>query len=762
MARLSLSEGARRASRQWRLATLLASLVAGLAAAQDASEEAVAETAPPESAAAPLPPLRSTDLSFQQLGSYGVATLKGVDGSLYLPFGIRLDEAVTAARLSLRYAYSPALLPELSHLKISLNGETIQTVALPREQAGTEQVFSTDIDPRYFTDFNQLRIQLIGHYTLECEDPQHSSLWATISPDSRLSLDLRPLTPADNLALLPAPFFDRHDNRRLELPMVFAAAPSPAEIRSAGVLASWFGALADYRSAHFPVLIDTLPDRHGIVLATNARRPAGLDLTAVERPTLSVRDNPAQAGTKLLVLQGRDEAQLDEAVLALVLGQVALTGSRAEVVALRPPQRRPAYDAPRWVRTDRPVKLGELVEESGQLQVIGTTAPPIRINLRVPPDLLTFQRRGVPIDLRYRYTSPVQRDNSVLSVLINDELVQAYRLTPEDPSGAVDRLTVPLLDQPVGAGADSFLVPAFQVGADNQLSFDFALEAHRDGPCRSSTRDTARAIISPESTIDLSGFPHYTAMPNLALFANASFPFSKYADLAETLLVIPDAALPTQIEDALFLLGRSGRHTGAAATQVQVMTVSQLPEQLDADLLVIDSGESPLLSRWAEALPVRFEADTRRYLPRSPARWFDRDIFSAQDGVRDNPEVIFRTDGAIAALLGFESPLQKGRSVLMMTATEAEATRWIGDVLEDGAQVRQVRGDTVLVRGRALSSHRGTERYYVGELPWWMALWFFLSRNPLLLLLFSIGGALLLAGLLHVYLRRRARQRLAS
>lgn len=746
-------------TRAWTAALgLLWGLALPAIAATPSQDPAAADAAP---AAAERPPLRSVDLSFQQLGSYEVATLRGVDGSLYLPFGVRLDEAVTAARLTLRYAYSPALLPEISHLRISLNGETLNTVALPREGAGREQVFTTGIDPRYFTDFNQLRIQLIGHYTLECEDPQHSSLWATVSPDSQLRLELRPLTPADNLALLPAPFFDRHDNRRLELPMVLAAAPSVGEIRSAGVLASWFGALADYRSARFPVVTERLPERHAVVLATNARRPTGLDLAEVQRPTVMMRDNPARLGSKLLVLQGRDEAQLDEAVQALVLGQVVLTGARAEVVALRAPQRRPAYDAPRWVRTDRPVKLGELVDEPGQLQAIGTTAPPIRVNLRVPPDLLTFQRRGVPIDLRYRYTSPVQRDNSVLSVLINDEFVQAYRLKPEEPEGGVDRLTVPLLDQPVGTRADTVLVPAFQVGADNQLSFDFALEAHRDGPCRSSPRDTARAIISPESTIDLSGFPHYTAMPNLALFANASFPYSKYADLAETVLVLPDRPTASQIEDALFLLGRSGRHTGAAATRFQVMRASQLPASLDADLLVIDSGDSPLLQRWGDALPVRFEAETRRYLPRRPARWFDRDIFSPQDGVVDNPEVILRSDGAIAALLGFESPLQPGRSVLMLTATAPAATRWVTEVLEDGAQVRQVRGDTTLVRGRELSTHRGTERYYVGDLPWWMALWFFLSRHPLLLLVFAIVGSLLLASLVHLYLRRRARQRLA-
>ena len=54
-------------------------------------------------------------------------------------------------------------------------------------------------------------------------------------------------------------FFDQHDNRRLELPIVLPAKASRDMVRSAGLAASWFGTLADYRSARFPVSFDTLP-----------------------------------------------------------------------------------------------------------------------------------------------------------------------------------------------------------------------------------------------------------------------------------------------------------------------------------------------------------------------------------------------------------------------------------------------------------------------------------------------------------------------
>ena len=64
------------------------------------------------------PLLRQETLSFKQMGAYSPLKLRGVDGSQSLPFSVRLDETITRARLKLGFNYSPALLQELSHLKV--------------------------------------------------------------------------------------------------------------------------------------------------------------------------------------------------------------------------------------------------------------------------------------------------------------------------------------------------------------------------------------------------------------------------------------------------------------------------------------------------------------------------------------------------------------------------------------------------------------------------------------------------------------------
>src|SRR5690606_24378563 len=88
---------------------------------------------------------------------------------------------------------------------------------------------------------------------------------------------------------------------------------------------------------------------------------------------------------------------------------------------------------------------------------------------------------------------------------------------------------------------ESLSIPSFKVGSRNTLRFDFSFTS----TIGSAQRDTCQTILPPDihaaidddSTIDFSGFPHYLAMPNLSAFADAGFPFSRMADLSDTIVV---------------------------------------------------------------------------------------------------------------------------------------------------------------------------------------------------------------------------------
>ena len=703
--------------------------------------------------------------SFASLGFGQSIRLSGDHNSVTIPFSVRLDEVARSARLRLRFTASPALLPDLSHIKVSLNGQMVATVALPKDTAGTTQVHEVELDPRLISDYNELRLQLIGHYTIECEDTFHDAIWLEIASDSAIVLGVQHVALADDLALLPAPFFDHRDNQPVEVPFVFAATPDARLLRAAGVVASWLGSLADYRQTRFPIVVGALPVRHAIVLLVNGQSLPGIELRNVEVPTLSLHGLGADHAQKILVIQGRTAADVEIAAQALVLGQAALSGPSASVTKLDLGQPRAAYSGPRWVPTDRPVKFSELVADADALQARGFTPNSVRVPLRVPADLYAGFSRGVQIWLRYRYSPPVERNSSTLDIAVNDRYLQTFRLQPTGQIGSSDRFTLPLIDSQDWLGPAEIRVPAFQLGSDNELQFQFRFEPAKQGRCRSTLIDNMHAAIDPDSTIDLSELPHYKKMPDLAAFTGSGYPFTRYADLGATTVVIADGPIDRQEAEAyLSLLARLGRWTAVPALRHELVSVSSLRRGLDRDLLLI--GRALALTGalgWERDLPAQVAATSRVMRLDDPVFSGSYDLRSFHlTGKSADGRVELKAAGDLGALISFESPLRRDRTVVAVTGATPTGLHAALAALADSGIAAGIRGDVTFVRGRNVSSYEVASSYYVGDLGWWQVIWFHLSRHPVLLVGIALLASVLAALLLYRTLRRRAARRLAA
>ncbi|WP_321896308.1 cellulose biosynthesis cyclic di-GMP-binding regulatory protein BcsB [Paraburkholderia heleia] len=730
----------------------------------------VIQTAPgtviPEPAAStPLGQPRTRTFTLRQMGAYGPIALRGLDPAASMNVDVRTDEVVTGAKLKLVYTYSPSLIWSLSHLRVLLNGEVVATIPLVKESAGQLVTSEVALDPRLFTDYNRITVQMIAHYTLDhCEDPYHSSLWADVSPETSLTLNTAAIVLPDSVGLLPVPFFDRHDNRLVRVPFVLAANAGVPVLRAAGIVSSWLGALASYRGSRFPVTRTVPPDANAVALVLPGQVPEGLNLPEIKGPTVSVMANPAadaQSGRKLLVLAGRTPEELLNAAYAVALGQAGMAGSSVMVKSIDPGPARKPYDAPNWVPTDRPVLFRELVTDPQQLQVSGYNPPAIRVNLRVPADLYAWARGNVPLDIRYRYTAPSAWNDSVLNVSINDQLVRSQRLRPVTRASDEARINVPLLSGSDTRAAANLEIPAFRVGSDNQFQFQFHIDSQKTGLCATTANDVARAAVDPDSLIDFSGFAHYTALPNLAFFANSGFPFTRMADLSDTALVIPDQPDTKDQEAVLTLLGHMGQWTGLPSLRLTIVPASQVDTVRERDLLVIGSGSgAQLLEKWGKDLPLLIERGRTEVTTRDQRSGWPGWLGGTEDeDPTPSGRSIVTLGGPMAALIGFESPLQSGRSVVALATTSSAQLGDVLDALQDGGKVSQMHGDLTLVRYGQVESLRVGTRYFVGDLPWYARAWVFISRYPALMALAGILAGLIVALTVFWALGRMASRR---
>ena len=733
--------------------TAIAATIAAASSSPAASPSTVANNPPGQ---------RSFSLSLKQLGVNRPLNLRGAEGSAGVAFNIRADEVVVSARLRLNYTYSPALLPDTSHLVVTLNEEVAATLALPKAQGGLQQQREINIDPRIVTGFNRLNIKLIGHYTDQCEDPSNSSLWATVSNLSMVDITVAKITQVNDLASLPTPLFDRGDMRRLLLPFVFASNPGLSTLEAAGTVASWFGALAGYHGAQFPTRLNQVPEvGNAVLFATTREAPAGFILPIISGPTVAIVLNPKDPHGKLLLVLGRDGNELKQAAQALALNSRAMSGPSTLITATPPHPARIAYDAPGWISDTRPVQMGEL-STAEERTVNGYNPDLVRVNLRLPPDLFYWRSAGVPMVLKYRFTPRPVPDKSTLNIGVNELFVESIKL-----AAVVQPSAVPWLERfwpdTRSQGSRQFTIPAGVLSPNMQLQFHYQDENLKQGTCQDVILANVSGTIDADSIIDVSSLPHFMAMPDLATFANSGFPFTRMADLSQTAVVLPTAPKPIHISTYLGLMGRMGASTGYPATGVTLLLPAQVNNRYDKDLIVIGSErDQPLLAQWQPDMQFSANGRDQKFMLSGMAEsaagmWHD---LTGQRTPAASANFSLQQNSPGALLMGFESPLFAGRSVVALRADSEEEYDTLLEALLEPAQLRKIQGSAVLLRDQQVSMLNGGKSYYVGRLPPLMFLHWWLSSHPWLLAMLAAAGSGLIGTIAFFVLRRRAAERL--
>ncbi|MBS1816020.1 MAG: UDP-forming cellulose synthase catalytic subunit [Acidobacteria bacterium] len=703
--------------------------------------------------------------------------LRGVDAQHSVYFSIPQTQVVKTATMRLRYHFSPGLLPSISHLKVMVNGTLFatlpvttspkfgdepadltptqkiaesQTLQVKRENESSALLEATLTMPaEMLVHDNQITFEFIGHYTLQCEDPSHSTLWSHVDANSTIELTGNLLPLQDDLKLLPLPFYDAAVNLHPVVPIVFMNnSPSPKAIQAAGIVASYFGILTDFRPVRFPVTYGQIPQGNVIVIAENTSElPASLNVQASGGATVAMKTNPSDPYSKVLVLTGDNADQLIMAAQALSLQRNMWEGSQVSVTLTKPKKSKPD-DAPRWMPTDKITTVGDIMN-TGDLQ--GDGSVPVGVYMRIPPDLYTKPLDNLMFHMAYRYNPVPLANESTLQVYMNGAYVSSTPMPHTDKASAVleTQIAVPVVN-----------MRPFS----NSMMLKFVFQIAKKNKCQDTAPLNLQGAILKTSYLDIRGIPHWAVLPDLELFSNAGYPFTRLKDLSETAVVLPDNPQADEIEMFLTMMGHFGAQTGYPVTDVTVVRADGLKKDEKKDYIVMGTVEDqPALTELNKSLPVQINAsglhveDTQGFFaPLQHAWWKVRSSDHVNTGQLE-------TAGGLpdALIEGMEWPRGSSRSVVVIALRDHSVIPTFLTTFLRVSQSSDISQSVSVLHGTQFVSYRiGNDAYHVGYLSLWIRMKMLLSEFPALIVIAIVIVCLLLAALLRVSLRRRARRRL--
>jgi len=363
------------------------------------------------------------------------------------------------------------------------------------------------------------------------------------------------------------------------------------------------------------------------------------------------------------------------------------------------------------------------------------------------------------MNVMYRYTSPRQNDGSRLAVNLNNQFVQDVPLTTKNSSGQW-LLHVPLIQGQQDTNT-AVTLPALRLGAANQLRFDFDYAAHQIGGIQEERCETVmpvanHVVIDGDSTVDFSGYRHYLEMPSLRAFANAGFPFSRHADLSQTLLLVNAHPQPAQISTLLNVMGNIGAQTGFPALNVRIADDWEQAENQDVDLLMIGG----LPDNLREGHDVNLLVDTTKSWVKKPLRQMALDTSVAASERKAESQTTILSEGPMAAIVSFQSPYHDQRSVVALLADTPRAYALLNDALNDTGKRAAIFGAVSIIRESGVNSLRVGDTWFVGYLPWWESIWSAMASHPVWLASLAVFMVILLALMTWRLMRRISQRRL--
>jgi hypothetical protein len=207
-----------------------------------------------------------------------------------------------------------------------------------------------------------------------------------------------------------------------------------------------------------------------------------------------------------------------------------------------------------------------------------------------------------------------------------------------------------------------------------------------------------------------------------------------------------------------------GDSTGFPVARVSVVTADGVDQVANKDLIVLGSvSRQPLIAKWSENARLRIEDNRLRVAMTSP---LDRVYTTLDPNARQERErvdqLLVQQGDNLSTMIGMESPLSSGHTVVMITGSTPEKLMTVLGTFRNRDLNPLIQGDLMVATQDKVTSFRVGGEYTVGQLPTITKIRWWFGNSPLLLILCTLVGVLIIALVAYWILSRIAGRRLAG
>ncbi|MGC2402248.1 MAG: UDP-forming cellulose synthase catalytic subunit, partial [Acidobacteriaceae bacterium] len=404
-----------------------------------------------------------------------------------LKFATPQSWLIRGGKLQLRYQIPRNAREQYTYADVRLNDSLIASITPTAEErdAGAGELV-VPLPPDLLLSRNELTVQLAGQANSACAAAvEKNPPWFRIDPSSQVAIEAQPLAVASEVSALPLPFLEHLANTPVVLPFVFVHPPDAVSLQSAGVLASWFGSLADDSGIRYYTQVGELPQGNAVVLLMGNEQLPGT--AAPNQNGASVQVNPKDPYGKLLVIHGQTGEDLLSVVQGLSTGQLRTAGSLAYLDAPVSLPARAPNDAPRWIHSNR-VSLADLTGPA-ERRIKGQD--PLTVYMHLSPDYNFGVQQNVYLRLGYSADSADLAKSSNIASRVNGVELGSI---PLQANGDSHEVSIPFFDAPLAVYSNTLQIQFYFVpaGAD---------------PCAPNTGNSNAQILD-SSYLDLGAAVH--------------------------------------------------------------------------------------------------------------------------------------------------------------------------------------------------------------------------------------------------------------